>query len=192
MCKVWQVWNTTHTQECYQSSSHTTKIWARIMAGTASHQSTPWGCGIWYEVPVVMDGLPPISHALWMHMKCQASLRHNPYTWIPSIQAADHQKCGPRFGRNFKNNEVTSMVVWIATRSILRGNVWVSTYFTCLVGVWRRSDTHIPGTQLINCDAIHPVHRPPKMWTQIMTWTISNQVTPVVMWVVVWSTIWHE
>ena len=46
-----------------------------------------------------MDGLPYISHVLWIHGKGITSLGCNTYTGIPSIQATDHQNYGSRFCR---------------------------------------------------------------------------------------------
>ena len=46
-----------------------------------------------------MDGLPWISHVVWMHGKDLTCLRCNTYTVMPFIQATYHQSYGPRFCR---------------------------------------------------------------------------------------------
>ena len=54
---------------------------------------------MWYTIQVAMDGLPYISHLLWMHGKDITSMRCNTYRWMPSIQTTDRQSYGARFCR---------------------------------------------------------------------------------------------
>ena len=53
-------------------------------------------------VPVAIYGLPPLADVWWMYRKVLTSLGCNPYMGMPSIQASDHQNCGPRFSRIYK------------------------------------------------------------------------------------------
>ena len=65
-------------------------------------KASPGRWGIWCEVQLAMDGLPCISHILWIHGKGIISLGYNPYIGMPSIQAMDHQSYGSRFYRSCK------------------------------------------------------------------------------------------
>ena len=86
----------------------------------------------------------PFSRVLWMHRNDLTSLDCHPYTGMPSIQAIDLPRYGPRTGRVCRVCRIPRHpqggVGYIPGTS---GHGWVVIHFTCLVNTWERY--HKPG-----------------------------------------------
>ena len=64
----------------------------------------------------------------------------------------------------YTNNQAIPRKVWVMIQCI-SGPGWVATLYMCLVDEWEWSET--PGMYSIHMDALHPGHRPSKMWAQV-------------------------
>ena len=113
---------------------------------------------------MVMDGLPPILHVLWMHVKgftrlgCSPCMRGFPPSGPHTAKATAKDFTGS------VNHQAIHGEKWDVIQGI-SGHGCVATCSTCLVDIWTIADS--PGKQSTYCDASHPSKIAPKMWDLI-------------------------
>ena len=100
-------------------------------------------------------GLPSLADILWMYMNGLTSMGCNTYMEMPSIQASDHQNCGPRFYRICKPPSHPQGYVYydkvpmaIYGLPPLSGVLWV--YGTGLTSLWCNTYMGMPFIQAID------------------------------------------